>query len=283
MPRKSPLLCAAAAVVAASAAAQSIRLDVAMEFDSYVVHEAIAVTMKVTDFGASPFIVDDYGEHKANSLMLVLRHETDGFQDPIREGAPFGSVMVTSGATETYSCRLNDWFHLMRQGRYTLQAVAHRGNEIVYSGLVSFMVVNGIEISSEMHPVPGEEVRMRRYTLLYLPRSQREDLFLRIDDMGGGGIVALFRLGSVMRYVKPRIEFGADGQLVVVHQIARDRFVRTRLVSDAATIKVLDRQQLVDPNHFPAARAILEATSHEKDKGAPEDAFRRRERGNAEP
>ena len=282
MLRNSFLLCAAA-VAAATAPAESLKLNVSMEFESYVVHEAATVTLNITDFGATPFIVDDYGEYTANSVELVVRHETDGFQDRIREGAQFGSVMVTSGATETLTCRLNDWFRLTRQGRYTVQAVAHRGGEVVYSSLISFMVVNGLEILTEVHPVPGEEARTRRYTLLYLSRNQHEDLFLRVDDMGGGGIVALFRLGAVMRYEKPRIEFGADGQLAVVHQIARDRFVRTRLVSNAETIKVLDRQQLVDPNHIPAVRSILEARSREMGEGVPVESFRRRERGTPEP
>ena len=282
MLRNSLLLCAAV-VAAATAPAESLKLNVSMEFESYVVHEATTVTLTITDFGATPFIVDDYGEHTANSLELVVRHETDGFQDRIRDGAQFGSVMVTSGATETFTCRLNDWFRLTRQGRYTVQAVAHRGNEIVYSGLVSFMVVNGLEISTEVHPVPGNEARTRRYTLLYLPRNQREDLFLRIDDMAGGGIVALFRLGPVMRYEKPRIEFGPAGQLSVVHQTSRDRYVRTRLVSDEETIKVLDRQQLVDPNHIPAARSIIEARARELEGGVPVETFRRRERGTPEP
>ena len=273
-----PLLCAATV-----ASAESLQLNVSMEFDTYVIHEALTVTVKVSDLGSAPFILDDYGEYKANSLELILRHETDGFQDPLRTGNQFGSVMVLPGKSETLTCRLNDWFSLARQGRYTVQAVAHRGGEVVYSGLVSFMVVNGLEISSEVRPLSGEETRSRRYTLLYLPRRQREDLFLRVDDAAGGGIVALFCLGGVMRYEKPRIEFGAGSQFAVVHQIARDRFVRTRFQSDAETLRVVDRQQLVDPSHIPAARSLLDARARDSENGAPVELFRRRERESPAP
>ena len=271
-----PLLLAAAA---ATASAQSLDIQTSLEFDAYVLHEAVTLTVRLTALGSSPYIVDDYGEYTANTLQVVLRHETDGFQEPMRAGPPFGTVMARPGEPETLTCRLNEWFPLARQGRYTVQVVARRGAESIASPLLSFMVVGGLEISSETRLLPGEDHRSRRYTLLYWPRNQREDLFLRIDDEQAGHVVALFRLGPVMRYEKPRIEFGANGEFSVVQQITRDRFLRTRFLSDASAMKVLDRQQLVDPNQSAIARSLLESRERDSRGGAPLDGFRRRERG----
>lgn len=264
--------------IAAAARAQSLDLQTSLEFDAYVQHEAVTLTLRLTALGSTPFIVDDYGDYTANTLQLVVRHETDGYQEPLRQGSPFGTVMARTGEPETLTCRLNEWFSLAQQGRYTVQVVARRGGESVASPLLSFMIVGGLEISTVTRLLPDEDRRSRRYTLLYLPRNQREDLFLRIDDEQAGHVVALFRLGPVMRYERPRIEFGANGEFSVVQQISRDRFLRTRFLSDASEMKVLDRQQLVDPNQSVRARSLLESRERDSRGGVPLESFRRRER-----
>ena len=280
MIRKSLLLCVAA--VAATASAQSLQLDVSLECDSFVLNEAVTLSLSVTPLGVAPFIVDDYGDYKQNSLSIILRHEGEGFIDPFRADPPFGTVMAAPGRAEKVTCKLNDWFPLFRQGRYTVQVVARRGGESVASPLVAFQIVNGLEISSTVRILPNQERKARRYTLLYWPRQQREELFLRVEDVAEGNVVALFRLGRVMRVEPPRIEFGANGRVTVVHQVSRDRFVRTVLLSDAENLDVVEQKQLVDPNQSPLARSLLETRARERQGTAPEGEFRRRERGSGD-
>lgn len=280
MIRKSLPLCVAA--VAATASAQSLQLDVSLECDSFVLNEAVTLSLSITPLGVAPFIVDDYGDYKQNTLSIILRHEGEGFIDPFRADPPFGTVMAAPGHAEKVTCKLNDWFPLFRQGRYTVQVVARRGAESVASPLVSFQIVNGLEISSTVRILPNQERKARRYTLLYWPRQQREELFLRVEDVAEGNVVALFRLGRVMRVEPPRIEFGANGRVTVVHQVSRDRFVRTVLLSDAENLDVVEQKQLVDPNQSPLARSLLETRARERQGTAPEGEFRRRERGSGD-
>lgn len=274
--RLTALLVAAAAT---AATAQSLQLNVSLEYDSFVLNEAVTLSVAVTPLGVAPFIVDDYGDYKQNTLSVILRHETEGFIDPFRQDPPFGAFMAQSGKPETLTCKLNDWFPLFRQGRYTVQVVAKRGSESVASPLVTFQIVKGLELSSTVRILPDQERQARRYTLLYWPRQQREELFLRIEDVSDGNAIALFRLGRVMRVEPPRIEFGADGRVTVVHQIARDRFVRTVLLSDADNLDVVEQKQLVDPNQSALARSLLESRNRERSKDRDDDVFRRRERG----
>lgn len=280
MIRKSLFLCVAA--VAATVSAQSLRLDVSLECDSYVLNEAVTLSLDVTPLGVAPFIVDDYGDYKQNTLSIILRHEGEGFIDPFRADPPFGTVMASPGRAEKLTCKLNDWFPLFRQGRYTVQVVACRGSESVASPLVSFQIVKGLEISSTVRILPDQERKARRYTLLYWPRQQREELFLRVEDVAEGNVVALFRLGRVMRVEPPRLEFGANGRVTVVHQVARDRFVRTVLLSDAENLDVVEQKQLVDPNQSTLARSLLETRAREREGASSEGGFRRRERGNSD-
>ena len=271
------------AAAASVVSAQSLQLDVSLEYDSFVLNEAVTLSLAVTPLGVAPFIVDDYGDYTQNTLSVILRHEAEGFIDPVRTDPPFGTLMAQAGKPEKVSCKLNDWFPLFRQGRYTVQVVARRGNESIASPLVTFQIVKGLEISSTVRMLPGQENLARRYTLLYWPRQQREELFLRIEEVPDDNAIALFRLGRVMRVEPPRLEFGANGRVTVVHQIARDRFVRTVLRSDTDNLDVVEQKQLVDPNQSTLARSILETRARERDNAPAEGEFRRRERESPAP
>lgn len=259
------------------ASAQSLQLDASLEYDTFVLNEAVTLSLSVTPLGVAPFIVDDYGDYTQNTLSIILRHETEGFIDPVRADPQFGTIMAAPGKAEKVTCKMNDWFPLFRQGRYTVQVVARRGTESVASPLVTFQIVKGLEITSTVRMLPDKERQARRYTLLYWPRQQREELFLRIEEVPDGNAIALFRLGRVMRVEPPRIEFGENGRVTVVHQIARDRFVRTVLLSDSANLNVVEQKQLVDPNQSPLARSILETRERERGNDSA-GGFRRRER-----
>ena len=263
---------------ACAAMAQSIKLDVGLASESYVLCESVPLTLRIQNFGASPYIVDDYGEYQNNTVSIVLRHESDGFQEQAREGMPFGALMVSSQQAQTLTCNLNDWFPLLRQGKYTVQVFAKRGAEAVSSKLLVFSIVKGLDIVTETHMLPGSDTKARRYTLLYWPRKQQEDFFLRVEEVPGDGVVALFSLGPVVRYFQPRLEFGEDGRMSVLHQIGRDRYVRTVFQSDASTLEVVERQQLVDPNQAVMARSLLESRERERDAVDSPAGFRRRKR-----
>lgn len=267
-------------VCAFGAWAQSIRLDIGVGCESFVVSEATELKLKISNFGATPFIVDDYGDHLANSISVVLRHEADGFQEPLQKGLFFGPVMVASQKAQMFSCVLNDWFPMMRQGKYTVQVFVNRGGETVSSKLLSFSVVKGLEILTEMHMLPDSDTRARRYTLLYWPRMQREDLFLRVEESPSDNVVALFHLGTVLRYFQPRLEFAKDGRVSVLHQVSRDRYVRTILQSDLTHLEVLKQEQLVDPNQAVWEQSVLKGRAKDLEGGTPAE-FRRRKRPEA--
>lgn len=257
--------------------AQSLRLDVGLECESYILCEAVDLTLKISNFGQTPFIADDYGDYKNNAVTIVLRHEADGFQEQTREGMPFGPVMVTPQKAQLFSCSLADWFPLMRQGKYTVQVFVNRNGEHLSSKLLSFSIVKGLEILTETHMLPDSDTRARRYTLLYWPRKQREDLFLRVEESPSDNVVALFRLGTVLRYFQPRIEFDTTGKVRITHQIARDRYVRTLLQSDESRLEVIEQKQLVDPNQAVLEQSVLESRKKDLEGGSPVE-FRRRNR-----
>lgn len=276
--KKSVLSTLLLLVAATSLRAQSLQLDASLECDSYVQFESVTLTLRVQNFGATPFIVDDYGDYRNNSVSIVLRHEATGYQEQARAGMPFGALMVTQQQSVTIACNINEWFSLQREGKYSVQVFAKRGGETFASKILVFSIVRGLILSTESHMLPGSDTKARVYTLLYWPRKQREDLFLRVTEVPSDNVVALFRLGPLVRYVPPRLEFPEEGRMSVLQQIGRDRFVRTLFRSDASGIEVLERQQLVDANQSLMQRSLLEARARDREGGEVVTQFRRRKR-----
>lgn len=281
--KKSALFTLLLFAVATALRAQSLQLDAALECDSYVQFESVTLTLSLRNFGITPFIVDDYGEYRNNSVTIVLRHETAGYREQAREGMPFGALMVSPQQTTTVACNINEWFSLLQEGKYTVQVFARRGGETFASRIIAFSIVRGLVLSTETHMLPGSDTRARVYTLLYWPRKQREDLFLRVTEVPSDNVVALFRLGPVVRYVTPRLEFPEEGRMCVLQQIGRDRFVRTTFRSDASGIEVLERQQLVDANQALMQRSLLESRARDREAGEAVLPVRRRKRPEDDP
>ncbi len=268
-------------LAAASAVrAQSVGLDLSLEFDTYLAHEMIPLKLTVSNHGATPFIIDDYGAYVSNSISIFVKHESEGYLDPTVKAKPVPSLMLAQGQSDDLIIPVDAYFPMQRTGKYTVQAFARRTvegraePESVSSRILVFTVVNGMEIGSESRIVPGSDSLSRRYSLRYWARGQHEELFLRVDEFPEDKAVALFRLGYVVRYETPKIEFFPDGKIEVVHQVGRDRFVKTVIQSDLSRLEVVDRQRLLDPNQSPYARHVLErngAPGADGDKG-----FRRR-------
>lgn len=251
-------------LAAASSHAQSILADLKMDHDAYVQFEAQTLNLTLANQGGSPFIVDDYGDHARNSLRVLVKSQEDGYLEA-RTQRPFGAIMVMPGETEVFQANLADLFHTTKPGRYFAQVVVQRGEEQFATRQVMLDVVNGIEIGSTSRPLPEYDTLSRKYTLLYWPRDQVEVLFLRIDEIPPGQCVGLVQLGNVIRYTPPRIEFSPDGAtLTVLHQSSRDLFVRTVLKTDRNNLDIVDRQQLVDPNPSPMARAAARRLEEER-------------------
>jgi hypothetical protein len=187
--------------------------------------------------------------------------------------------MVMPNESQTVEINLAGRFPLGKLGRYFLQVSVSRGEEVVTSRLLMFAVVHGIEIGSLTRPLPEYDTIARKYTLLYWARDQIEVLFLRVDETPPGRCVGLIELGNVVRSVDPTIEFDPTGTLTVLHQSSRDLFIRTVIRSDRNTLKVVDRQRLLDPSQSPLARSAMmrqqAATDAEK---ARKDDFQHRVR-----
>ena len=244
-------LCAAAALLAGRAPAEvSTTLSIGIRADraEFVRGEDVTLTGVVRNTGSAAFIVDDYGPYLKNRIRLYLRDAaTERMIDP-RPGAPASAVpalTVKPGEEKTFTIRVGACYDLPRHARVQATAVVERGpDESATSRPAAFTVVEGMEFSSAVRALPGDERRLYRFALLYWARDQVENIFLRVTDPSQDGrVVGFASLGNVVRVAEPSMAFDADGVVTIVHQISRDRFAKTRIDASSLPLRILDRNE----------------------------------------
>ena len=182
------LLAAAAFLPGRAAAEVSTTLSIGIKADrsEFVRGEDVTLTGVVRNTGSVAFIVDDYGPYLANRIRLYLRDAATGRLIDPRPGAPASAVpslTVKPGEEKTFAIRVGTCYDLPRHARVQATAVIERGeSETAASRAAAFTVVEGMEFSSVVRTLPGDERRAFRFTLLYWARDQVEDIFLRVTD-----------------------------------------------------------------------------------------------------
>ena len=106
------------------------------------------------------------------------------------------------GEEKPFSIRVGTCFDLPPHARVQATAVVERGDdESAASYPVAFTLVEGIEFTSDVRTLPGDDRRLFRFELIYWARDQAESIFLRVTDPSRDGRVAVRERALVRRRV----------------------------------------------------------------------------------
>ena len=95
----------------------------------------------------------------------------------------------------------------------------------------------------------------REFSLVYWSRNHSEHVFLRSRDVGISSKVWETRdLGSILRIEKPSVSVLASGEVIVLHRLNSDQFVRTEFWSLPDALEYRMREAVGDPETAGTAR-----------------------------
>ncbi len=251
---------------AAAAVSTTLSIGVRADRAEFVRGEDVTLTGVVRNTGATAFIVDDYGPYLQNRIRLYLRDTATGrLLDP-RPGAPVSAVpslSVKPGEEKTFAIHVAACYDLPRHARVQATAVVERGdNESAASHPAAFSLVEGLEFSSVLRTLPGDDAKLYRFSLLYWAREQTESIFLRVTDPAlDERVVGFASLGAVVRVAEPSMTFASDGSVTIVHQISRDRFAKTKLDASSFPLKVLERNTNLLSREAVSERIVTQLVS----------------------
>ena len=139
---------------------------------------------------------------------------------------------VDSSEGQKLETFLGDHYALREPSRYLAKPVlVHDG--VRYEGaLRAFDVVEGVKVVGAMQMFSNRPGLQREFDVVYWGRDHSEHLFLAARDIGSSTKSWETRdLGPILRIEKPSISILPGGEVVVLHRLNRDQFVRTEFWS----------------------------------------------------
>ncbi len=244
------LVCASALFAETS----EIRVDLQLDFSDYVSGERIRGVVDIAN--SSPNRVS-VGYSNSKDLFFVEVYRANDMHQLTRLGKkPFvARFRIDSSEGQKLETFLADHYALREPSRYLAKPVLiHNGTR--YEGAPRvFDVVEGIRVTGAMQMFANREGLHRNFSIVYWSRKHSEHLFLRAYDSGTSDAKWETRdLGPMLRIGNPTISILPGGEVVVLHRLNQDQFIRSEFWSVPDALEFRMRETMQDPETAGTSR-----------------------------
>lgn len=236
------------------AAVSEIKVDLQLDGADFVVGERIRGVVDIAN--SSPEKVSVGYSNSKDVFYIDVFRSGDLSQLVRTTRRPFVSrfrVDLSEGQKlETF---LADHYDLRQPGRYLAKPVlVHNGMR--YEGaLRAFDVVEGVKLVGATQLFANRSGLQREFELVYWSRKHSEHLFLKVADTGASERVWETRdLGGMLRLETPSISILPSGEVIILHRLNQDQFVRSEFWSLPDALEFRLREAVRDPETAGTAR-----------------------------
>ena len=256
--------------VDAKSAQSEIKVDLRLDASDFVVGERIRGVVDIVNSSPDRIAVGVSrvfaGEGEKRRVKEVVEGRDRLFVEVIRSSdrssltrlgsRPFVSpFFIDSGEGQKLETFLGDHYALREPSRYMAKPVlVHDG--IRYEGQPRvFDVVEGVKVGSAMQMFANSRGLRREFDIVYWSRRGSEHLFLKAQDAGTSTRIWETRdLGAILRIDKPTVSVLQTGEVVVLHRLNRDQFVRSEFWSLPKALEFRKREAVSDPDTAGTSR-----------------------------
>ena len=239
---------------AAFASTSEIHVDLSLSFSDFVVGERVRCVVDVAN--SSPDDVSVGYSNSRDSLFVEVYRAGDMSQLERTSKKPFvARFRLHSGEGQKLEAFLGDHYDLSETRRYIAKAVlVHDGFR--YEGAPRvFDVVDGVRAAGAMQMFATRKGLKRDFSVVYWSRSHSEHVFLRARDSGPSSRRWETRdLGAILRIEPPTISILPTGEVVVLHRLNQDQFIRSEFWSLPDALEFRVRETVQDPETAGTAR-----------------------------
>ena len=239
---------------ALSAATSEIKVDLKLDGSDFVTGERIRGVVDIAN--SSPDRVSVGYSNSKDLFFIEVYRASDGRALTRLGKRPFvARFRVDSSEGQKLETFLGDHYALREPSRYLAKPVlVHAG--VRYEGAIrAFDVVEGIRITGAMQMFANRKGLQRNFSLVYWSRDRAEHLFLRAQDAGTSTAKWETRdLGPMLRIGNPTVSVLPGGEVVVLHRLNADQFVRSEFWSLPDALEFRMRETVRDPETAGTAR-----------------------------
>lgn len=254
----------------AKSAQSEIKVDLRLDASDFVVGERIRGVVDIVNSSPDRIAVGVSrvfaGEGEKRRVKEVVEGRDRLFVEVFRSSdrsslsrlgsRPFVSpFFIDSGEGQKLETFLGDHYALREPSRYMAKPVlVHDG--IRYEGQPRvFDVVEGVKVGSAMQMFANSRGLRREFDIVYWSRRGSEHLFLKAQDAGTSTRIWETRdLGAILRIDKPTVSVLQTGEVVVLHRLNRDQFVRSEFWSLPKALEFRKREAVSDPDTAGTSR-----------------------------
>ena len=247
MKRKLTSLLSLLAPLAIFAAASEITVDLKLDFIDYVVGESIGAVINIVN--VSPDNVSaGYADSQDRFFVEVFR-STDMYQLQRASDGPFvAPFLLKPNEAQKLATRLGDIYALRTPGRYLARPVLVHRNVRYEGQMRAFDIVPGMRVSNALQMFSNHDGLRREFELVSWNRAGGGHLFLTAKDAGiSTHVWETIDLGEMMKVTRPTISVMPNGEVIVLHRIDPDNFIRSEFWSVPAGIEFNRRELVQDP------------------------------------
>lgn len=243
-----------AGVCVAAPLPSEITVQLRLDQQEFVIGERTRAVVDIAN--ASPDIIDVRKPESPDKVILELYRANDRHQYEKGSTKPFvAPFALLSGEGQKLETFLSDYFPLNETTRYLARAVLVHAGTRYESALKSFKVVPGLRLGGALQMFEGHDGLRREFELAHWGRDRVEHLFLKVKDTGTASRSwQTTDLGSFLRITRPKISVMPSGEVIVLHRLTQDAFVRTVFWSLPGAFEFHENEKMHDPDSAGAAR-----------------------------
>ncbi len=253
--KRALLLLAALACVAARAATPS-EITVTLKLDHEVFVEGERIRGVVDVANSSADVIDCSTNTSPDRLIVELYRASDRYQYEKGSKISFtAGFKLLSGEGQMLETFLADHFPFNQATRYFARAVLVHARTRYESRLCTFDVVPGMKCGNALQMFTERDDLKRVFELVHWHRDRMEHLFLKARDEGASKREwATTDLGPFLRVTAPKLSVLPTGEVVVLHRMTQDAFVRSEFWSLPGVFEFHMHEKMLDPDVAGAAR-----------------------------
>ena len=247
-------LYALAAPLAVLAAASEITVDLKLDFIDFVVGENIGAVVNIVNISPDS-ISAGYGDSKERFFIEVFRSKDMSQLQRISNGPFVAPFLIKPNEGQKLATRLGDLYDLRKPGRYLARPVLVHRNTRYEGQMRAFDIVPGMRMSSALQMFSNHDGLRREFELVTWNRGGTSHLFLTAKDAGTSSRAwQTIDLGDMMKVTRPTISVMPSGEVVVLHRLDPDNFMRSEFWSVPAGIEFNRRELVQDPETASSQR-----------------------------
>ena len=256
---------------ASAVAPAEIRIDLKLDSSDFVAGERIRGVIDVAN--SSPDTIGVGGKFRIwegpetnrvvkasydvnDRLFVEVSRTSDGRQLSQIGKTPFVSrFAVGTGEGQKLETYLADHYALREPSRYLAKPVLVHCVVLVEGQPRAFDVVEGVRVGSAMQMFANRRGLQREFELVYWSKDRGEHLYLKSTDTGSPARNWTTRdLGPILRLDKPTISILPSGEVIVLHRLNQDQFIRSEFWSLPDALEFRGRMAVNDPETAGTAR-----------------------------